>query len=356
MSTFLGIGLGPIQTGIFLSGACQGGMKRLVVSEVDANLTAAVRAAGGITINIAGRDRITQEKIGPLEIYNPTVPEDLAKLVQVAAEADEIATALPGVAFFKHIVGWLKDGFAQQPDRRRFIYTAENDNYAAEKMEAAMGVKYPHTYYLNTVIGKMSKVCSIQDTPEFHLSPLCPGIDRAHLVESFNRIYINPVADIEQRQVKNLHVKPDLYPFEEAKLYGHNAVHFMLGWYAGTLGLTSMHEIAGHPELIEAARDAFMNESGQALCRKWKDVDPLFTADGFKAYVDDLLIRMVNPFLRDRVDRIIRDLPRKLDYNDRVIGTIRMCLDQQVIPKRFIRLAGDCFAHLEANPPPPPQK
>ena len=46
-------------------------------------------------------------------------------------------------------------------------------------------------------------------------------------------------------------------------------------------------------------------------------------------------------FLRDRLDRIVRDLPRKLDHQDRVIGTIRLCLEQQVMPVRFMALAAE---------------
>ncbi|MBN2641764.1 MAG: hypothetical protein JXR78_08935 [Victivallales bacterium] len=346
MSTFLGIGMGPIQTGIFLSGASLGGMKRLVVADVDAELVSAVRAAGCLEVNIAGHESIRRELIKNVEIYNPADPGDLRRLVGIAAEAGEIATALPGVNFFKHIAPWLKDAFALNPEHKRFIYTAENDNYAAEKLEREINGNFPRTHYLNTVVGKMSKVCSIADTPEFELAPLCPGIERAHLVEEFNRILISSAPEIETRQVQNLHVKTNLLPFEEAKLYGHNAIHFMLGWKGAQVHLTGMHELSKHPELIAAAREAFVNECGKALCRKWRDADPLFTEDGFAAYADDLLQRMVNPFLRDRIDRIIRDLPRKLDCNDRVLGTIRMCLNQDVTPLKFMELAVDCLRQV----------
>ena len=44
MSTFVGIGLGPIQTGIFLAGAAKGGFDRIVIAEVNDKLKAAVNA------------------------------------------------------------------------------------------------------------------------------------------------------------------------------------------------------------------------------------------------------------------------------------------------------------------------
>ena len=54
-----------------------------------------------------------------------------------------------------------------------------------------------------------------------------------------------------------------------------------------------------------------------------------------EAYVDGLLVRMTNPFLKDAIDRITRDPERKLGWDDRVIGTMRMVLSQGVEPVNF---------------------
>ncbi len=351
MSTFLGIGLGPIQTSIFLNGAAAGGCTRLVVAEVDPELVAAVRRnQGQITINIARQTGIVQQTIAKLEVFNPQVETDLPALLQAAAEASDIATALPGVALFPKVANWLRQGFALAPDRRRFVYTAENDNHAAEKLRAAIAADFPDTHYLNTVIGKMSKVFTTGETAAGQALPtLCPGYAKGHLVEAFDRILIDDLPGIQARQVAGLHPKANLLAFEEAKLYGHNAVHFLLGWQAAKLGLTYMSEAANCAELLAEARHAFVAETGQALVRKWAGSDELFTPAGFAAYADDLLARMTNPYLDDAVVRVIRDLPRKLAPRDRVMGTIALCLAQDILPATFIKLAADCLA----NCPPP---
>ncbi len=334
MKTFLGVGLGPIQTGIFLDGAFRGGFDRLVIADVDTALIQAVRDNGGtIQINIASNDAVTTQTIPGVEIYNPSVPGDLEKLTEAAAQADEVATALPSIAFFKHL-GWVKAGFARQPQRRRFVYAAENHNHAAEELEKAVG-PFPKTRFLNTVVGKMSCIFPADECARREIPPLTPSADRGHLVEAFNRILIQSCDGIAERQVQGLYDKADLLPFEEAKLYGHNAVHFWLGIHARRSGVQLMHELAGSPELIARARVAFVNESGAALCKKWAGVDELFTAEGFAAYADDLLVRMVNPFLTDRVDRVCRDLERKLSWDDRVIGTLRVVLGQGLSPRVF---------------------
>ena len=45
---------------------------------------------------------------------------------------------------------------------------------------------------------------------------------------------------------------------------------------------------------------------------------------------------MTNPYLTDAIDRILRDLPRKLSWNDRVIGTMRLALSEGVTPNRVV--------------------
>ena len=61
MSTFVGVGLGPIQTGIFLAGAAKGGFDRIVIAEVNEELKAAVNNCHSVTVNIAADDRVYTE-------------------------------------------------------------------------------------------------------------------------------------------------------------------------------------------------------------------------------------------------------------------------------------------------------
>ena len=332
MKTFLGIGLGPIQTSIFLDGAFRGGCGRLVIADVDAELVAALRASKGtLRFNVASNTSVTTHTITGVEIFNPSVPANREQLIAAAAEADEIATALPNIAFFKHISGWLREGFLRAPERRRFVYAAENHNHAAEALAVAVGT-FPATHYLNTVIGKMSGVFSAAEGARRQLPTLTPDAGRGHLVEEFNKILIQSCPGIEERCVQNLIAKPNLLPFEEAKLYGHNALHLWLGLHAQQRGFQMMDEIAGAPELLARARIAFVEEVGAALCRKRTGVDELFTPAGFAAYADDLLQRMVNPFLTDRVERVCRDLERKLGWDDRLIGALRLVVSQKLEP------------------------
>lgn len=347
--TLVGFGFGPIQSGLFICEAVRSGrFDRYVVAEVDASLVAAVRRNHGhCHINIAHKDHVESMAIGPVELLNPADPQDRTQLVEAIAEAPEIVTALPKVSLFdaggeSSVAALLAKGIEHSSaGQGKVVYTAENHNHAAEILQdgvaSKLGRSLPaHVQFLNTVIGKMSGVVAGQENiQKLGLTPLLPESDRAILVEEFNKILITQITLPNfDRGLSVFIEKPDLLPFEEAKLYGHNAIHAMIGYLADIKGYPSMADAAKDKSLMDLARQAFVKESGAALVKKYAHLrDPLFTANGFQAYVDDLLERMGNPYLNDLVARVIRDPARKLSYNDRLIGAMKLALQNGVPPK-----------------------
>ena len=166
------------------------------------------------------------------------------------------------------------------------------------------------------------------------LTPLTPAVPQAVLVEEFNHILISQITlPGFTRGIDVFIEKPDLLPFEEAKLYGHNAIHALIAYLAARRGLTAMSDAAAHLDIMATARAAFINESGAALIRKHAALgDPLFTPAGYAAYADDLLTRMVRPTLNDLIARVTRDQVRKLGYDDRFFGTMRLALRHGIRP------------------------
>lgn len=364
-TTFVGFGLGAIQSGLFLyEGARSGNFKRLVVAEVMPDVVQAVRANNGFALNVATAEGIEQHPVTGIEIYNPLDPMDRPHLVAALAEAQEMATALPSVAFYDRGEASVAALVAEAVARKladaalpsAVLYTAENNNHAAEILDALLRVKVGADYsgrfqVLNTVVGKMSGVVvDAEQIREDGLARMTPGADRAFLVEAFNRILITKITlPGFVRGLGTFVEKTDLLPFEEAKLYGHNATHALLGYLANEQGLRFMSDAARDPELIAFCRAAFIEESGQALIRKHAGVDELFTEKGFQAYADDLLARMLNPYLRDQVARIIRDPRRKLAWDDRLIGTMRLALSQGLEPLRTAAGAKAALRLLETE-------
>ncbi len=347
---FTGFGFGPIQGGLFVKEAFQSGnFRRIVVAEIDQELVDAVRTNGGsYYVNVAEVDGIDVLKIDNVELVNPNVAGDNRILREVLAESTEIATCLPSVDVYdlggaSSAISLIAEGLKNTRAPATIIYTAENNNRAAEILEETVAnqigaLPQGRVQFLNTVIGKMSRVVSDPaEIAERKLATIAPDVERAFLVEEFNRILVTraKVSGFGPG-IQVFAEKDDLLPFEEAKLYGHNAVHALLGFIGAVKGYAKMTELKDDKAIMQVGREVFFNECGAALIKKYAHLeDELFAEAGFRNYAEDLLERMTNPYLADTVARVCRDVVRKLGMNERIFGTMQLALEHGVEPKNM---------------------
>jgi mannitol-1-phosphate 5-dehydrogenase len=196
----------------------------------------------------------------------------------------------------------------------------------------------------------MSGVVGAKEIKERNLAPVTPHEQRAFLVESFDRILISKLPDSGfTRGITVFEEKPDLLPFEEAKLYGHNSTHAVAAYLGAFLGEARISDLKKYPGIQNFLECAFIQESGAALTQKYQNTDPLFTAEGYRAYAKDLLVRMFNLYLGDTVERVARDPARKLEWDDRLVGTIRLCLRHGIDPRRYAIGAAAAVAALDPS-------
>ncbi|MFN8444302.1 MAG: hypothetical protein U0175_26200 [Caldilineaceae bacterium] len=354
--TFVGFGFGAIQAGLFLYEAWRSGnFGRLIVAEVMQEVVDAVRANQGFyMLNLAHADRVETVRVGPIEIYNPATAADREKLIEALVAAQEIATAVPSVNFYESdapgsIHRLLAQAIVQKlggKGARAVIYAAENNNHAAELLSEAVmseldAATRAHTStvacFANTVLIKM---CGILPATA-QLPAITPTLQRAFLVEVHNRIQISTIhfedPDNSQfhRGITIFEEKTDLLPFEEAKLYTLNGVHAAGAYIGAQLGFQSMSQLPDVPRLTDFLIAAGTEEVGPGLCARHAGVDPLFQPENFAHYVRNYVVRMVNPYLQDSIERVGRDPARKLSWNDRLIGAMRLALGVGVEPKRF---------------------
>lgn len=354
---FVGFGFGPIQGGLFAAEAFKSDrFKRIVIAEIDSTLVEAIWVnQGRYAVNVASSGGITTDQISGIEIYNPAVEMDRHKLLEALSQATEIVTSLPSVDFYDKgrcsVASLIGQGLKCSTAKATIIYTAENNNHAAEILEETVkgqfGKLKKTVQFLDTVIGKMSQVIADQtEIADKNLKAIAPGIDRAFLVEEFNRILVTKCRIPGFKPGMEVFIeKEDLLPFEEAKLYGHNAIHVLLAYLGSQKGYKKMSEIEKDVEIMRIARDAFIHESGAALIKKYAHLnEELFTPAGYQAYAEDLLRRMTNPWLGDTIERAARDPKRKLSENDRIFGTMRLAMEQGIQP---VNLAKGALAGLE---------
>ncbi len=348
--TFVGFGFGAIQGGLFLPEAYRSGnFNRLVVSEIDQETVDHLRASGGVySCNVAGEFSLQQIEVSGVEAYNPLVDGDRRKLVEAISEASELCTALPSFKLYDSgsasVACLLSEGLSHKFSRDNLpvavVYAAENDSRAASRLRDSC-LKYraegfsPRVSFSETVIAKM---CSVVTDPERiqkeGLLEVVDGASKAFLVEAYDRILVEEEApEGFQRGLERFVAKSDLDPFSQAKFLGHNAIHAMLGYLAKDRGIEFMHEAGASNDLMKKVKAAFLDESGVGLITEYAKVDDeLFTEEGFNEHVEDALRRMVNPFLRDPVARVTRDSARKLGWEDRLLGAMRLALQAGVEP------------------------
>ena len=364
---FTGFGFGAIQAGLFtLEALRENNFEQVVICEISAELVSRVREnQGRFTVNIAHRDGIESVEVGPIEILNPCCEADREILLEKLAHSREAATAVPSVAAYSStgpasIHRLLASSRRAGKKDPLVVYTAENNNQAAEILRDAVrsesglqGEDFDGSIsFVNTVIGKMSGI--ITDPGEIEarqLTCLVRGYETAILVEEFNRILVSiPPAlakDNWRPSFSTFETRVDLLPFEEAKLYGHNGVHAMGAYLAAQLGLARMDELREVPGAADFLHEALVKEAGAALLKRYGGVDELFTPAAYAAYADELISRMLNPHLGDLVARVARDPGRKLGWNDRLVGTLRLGLKTETRMPRFARAAAAALLFLE---------
>jgi mannitol-1-phosphate 5-dehydrogenase len=143
-------------------------------------------------------------------------------------------------------------------------------------------------------------------------------------------------------RIAGLEPVADILAYQRRKLASHNMSHAM----AAYLGYQGRHEFIwqamADAAIVRTVRAA-MNETGRALVSRF----------GFEpaeqcAYEDDLLDRYRNRALGDQVRRVAADPLRKLGREDRLIGSARLCLEEDVDPAHLL---GGIRSALEYNNP-----
>ena len=370
--TYVGFGFGAIQPGLLLFEAFRSqAFNRYVVAEILPDLVNTMHSNGSIyTLNIASLDGVRHMQLGPVELVDVAQEDQRQILIDAITDAHEIGTAITTFnQYVMDIPGSLHLMLAEGLQRKvttdspsAVVYCAENNNHAAEMLQDAVMSEIQSTkrdavrskvQFLNTVISKMCGLVTDPSVIQKHnLIPMWQQsqFSRALLVEDYDLLLINKVTLPKyHRGISIFEEKDKLLPFKEAKLYGHNGTHAIAAYVGEFCGVTRITQLRERSEVMTFLREAFLNEIGRALCRKYTGYDPLFTPEGFTEFVDGIIPRMVNPYLLDTIARVGRDPRRKLGWEDRLIGAIRLAIEHDIHPERYAFGAAAALVVLEPS-------
>jgi mannitol-1-phosphate 5-dehydrogenase len=140
-------------------------------------------------------------------------------------------------------------------------------------------------------------------------------------------------------EIPGMEKTDNLMAFVERKLFTLNTGHLITA-YLGVL--------AGHDTIREAIEDdavradvkAAMQESGAVLIKRYG-----FDPQAHAAYIEKILGRFANPYLRDEVDRVGRQPIRKLSPQDRLIKPLNGTLEYNLPNEHLIKGIAAAFLY-----------
>jgi mannitol-1-phosphate 5-dehydrogenase len=133
----------------------------------------------------------------------------------------------------------------------------------------------------------------------------------------------------------------------EKKLFVYNMGHAALAYLGYLKGYTYVHEPFKDRPLIEIFQHS-LDETTQALLKLYpKDI----TTQELREVRGDVDVRFSNPLIMDTVYRVGRDPERKLGPDDRLIGSARLCLSQDIAPENVARICGAALCYDYSGDP-----
>ena len=117
----------------------------------------------------------------------------------------------------------------------------------------------------------------------------------------------------EVPKIEGMEPTDNLMAFVERKLFTLNTGHIITAYLGALKGYETIRDAIEDGDIRAQVKSA-MQESGEVLVRRYG-----FDPEKHNAYIEKILGRFANPYLRDEIDRVGRQPIRKLGRNDRLI-------------------------------------
>lgn len=220
------------------------------------------------------------------------------------------------------------------------IIIAENIRGGADYFSEALSKFLPPGFALKkkvglveTSIGKMVPIMKAEDVAQ---DPLWVFAEEYNTLIVDRRGFVSAVPPFPQvKAVENITA------YVDRKLFIHNLGHAAAAYlgYRANPRYEYIWEPLENPDLLEKVRTC-MSQAGRALCEEYpRDL----SAEEIEAHIADLLLRFRNKALGDTIFRVGRDLYRKLQKNDRLIGAMLLAEKHDCPYSRIAEAAAAAF-------------
>ena len=292
----------------------------LVFAEVDAAVVAAMNAARRYPVRVVSASGDSETYVENARAVNGA---DVAAVAREIADADVVGTAvganiLPRIA--PNLAAGLKLRWEKGNERPLNVILCENlvdadkafREMVAARLEGADKERLTRLVgFVRASVGRMVPVMT---------DAMREGNILRIWVEEYDHLPVDAAGFAgPPPAVRNMEPVAPFELYVQRKLYIHNMGHAAVAYLGALRGYAYIWEAVGDPAIAATARSA-MRESASAIAADHGvDVQPLLD------HVEDLLGRFANRKLGDTIERVGRDLPRKLAPRDRLLGARELC-------------------------------
>lgn len=129
----------------------------------------------------------------------------------------------------------------------------------------------------------------------------------------------------------SIFIKDNLEAFIERKLFTLNTGHAITAYLGHQKNKETIEDAINDKE-IESIVVSAIKESGCVLIKRYG-----LNEEEHNKYIEKIIKRFKNPFLKDKVERVGREPIRKLSYNDRLIKPLRGTLEYKITHTNLIK-------------------
>ena len=277
---------------------------------------------------------------------------DAEAVIQEIASADIMATAV-GPNALQYIYQTVAAGIEKR-DRPLNIVICENLRHMSRIIKENLSSYLPEGFPLDQQVGLI-------ETSIGKMVPIMPEEVRSKdpllvWAEAYNLLYVAEAGFIgDVPCVDGMIPRANFDAYVDRKLFIHNLGHAItayLGYFHDPKNPYIWRAIKNRTvrEIVESA----MWESGRALIKEYPGE---FHEQDQREHIKDLISRFGNVHLGDTIYRVGRDLPRKLGFDERLVGAARLDMKHDIAPgytalgiaAAFFFRAGDENGQLFAN-------
>jgi len=317
----------------FITPVLQGAGYGVTIVDLDESLISMLNSKKEYRISICSREGTSDRIIKNFQALALSMESELFSALQ---SADLVATSV-GLRGFNNVCALigkaLPSRISEKGIRPLDFILAENIHGAGQLCRDLVKDSVPSRLPLEKCLGVI----------ETSIGKMVPAPDNRMRIEDPLRLMAEPYNTLildRDGFLNDPPCSPDIQlvspiqAYVDRKLYIHNLGHAATA-YLGRMyhpGRNMIWEVLEDDSILKQVRSVMML-SARALALEYPGS---FTPEDLEHHVDDLIGRFRNQALGDSVQRVGRDLKRKLAWNDRICGAANLILKHSLPPEELL--------------------